>query len=176
MKRFATMRPLTLLLLLASIANPVFGQLSNDDSSSKVATQIYKSEVIGESPYKKAQEENYNPWTIHRKVAQYGLAGSMGATMLGALAMNDNYFATTVIPVVGPFVTITRVENDPNAFYRPGGKPLLIASGVTQTVFLTYLTIAWVGESSYEARQQSKLTVVPTRSRAGTGLYLQYRF
>ena len=76
-----------------------------------------------------------NPYTVHKKIASWGLASTMAATLVGSLAMNDEYFATTVIPVVGPFVTIVRIESDPNSTYLPGGKPLLIASGVTQTGF-----------------------------------------
>jgi len=163
-------------LLLFSAVNPVFGQLSNKKSDgSEVVTRIYKSEVV-QSPDGVAQENDYNPWTIHKKVARYGLAGSMAATFVGSLAMDDVFFETTIIPVVGPFVTMVRIENDPTVYYRPGSKPLLIASGITQSAFLTYLVVAWIGETSYEARNRSNLSVMPTGGRAGAGIALQYQF
>lgn len=84
-----------------------------------------------------------NPYTTHRKISAWGLASSMAITMVGSLAMEDAYFATTVLPVVGPFITVVRIENTPGVYYRPGGKPLLIASGIMQTAFLVYFVAAW---------------------------------
>ena len=65
--------------------------------------------------------------------------------------MNDGFFGTTAIPVVGPFITMTRVERDPNSYYLPSGKRLLIASGVAQIGFLVYFISTWAGEQSYNA-------------------------
>lgn len=164
------------LLILFGVSSPSFGQIERTTSQeTEIATRLYESDDKRRTASPK-EENNYNPWTVHKKVASWGLAGSMSATMLGSLAMNDTYFGTTVIPVVGPFVTVVRIENDPNSFYRPGGKPLLIASGITQTAFLTYLTIAWIGETSYEGRNRSNLSVMPTGGRSGTGVSLRYRF
>jgi len=173
MKKLATQ--LLPLLFFLSVCSPAFGQLAKTSlDETEVITRLYESN----EPRKVTdlKREAYNPWTVHRKVAQWGLAGSMAATMLGSLAMDDEYFATTVIPVAGPFITIARIENDPNAFYRPGGRSLLLASGITQTAFLAYLTVAWIGETSYEGRNQSNLSVVPTGGRGGTGLTVRYRF
>ena len=84
------------------------------------------------------QSRGDNPHTIHRQIAALGLASTMAATLVGSLAMGDDYFATTVLPIVGPWVTMIRIENDPNSEYLPGGKPLLIASGILQGGFLIY--------------------------------------
>lgn len=111
-----------------------------------------------------------NPYTMHKKIARWGLASTMAATLIGSLAMNDAYFATTVIPVVGPFVTIVRIESNPNDSYLPGGKPLLIASGVAQTSFLIYFIASLAGENSYNA----KFSVLP--SSHSVGVTLRYRF
>ena len=150
-------RIFAIVLLLAFLQNPAHAQFFQTDLS-----------VTGLSTH--SVEQNYNPWTIHRKLGQYGLAGAGVATFIGSLAMGDDYFATTIIPVVGPWVTMARIEGDPNIGYLPGGRPLLIASGVTQGVFLIYFVISWVGESTYKAR----LSVQPSSS--GAGMTLRYRF
>lgn len=111
-----------------------------------------------------------NPYTVHKKIASWGLASTMAATLIGSLAMNDDYFATTVIPVVGPFVTIVRIESNPNDSYLPGGKPLLIASGIAQTGFLIYFIASWAGKNSYNA----KFSVLP--SSHSVGIEMRYRF
>ena len=112
----------------------------------------------------------HNPYTVHRQIACWGLVSTMAATLVGSLAMNDEFFATTIIPVVGPFVTIVRVENDPNSSYLPGGKPLLIASGVAQTGFLIYFVASWAGGKSYNA----KFSVLPSSHLVG--VTMRYRF
>lgn len=173
--QFAVRNALSLLFLLC-LAGPAFGQLkSGEIDNSDVVVKIYRSEAV-QTAHRAVERDDYNAGTIHKKVAQYGLAGSMAATFVGSLAMDDEFFETTVIPVVGPFVTMVRVESDPDIFYRPGGRPLLIASGVTQSAFLTYLVVAWIGETSYEAQHQSGLSVIPASSRGGTGVSLRYRF
>jgi len=111
-----------------------------------------------------------NPYTVHKKIAQWGLASTIAATFIGSLAMGDDYFATTIIPVVGPFVTMARIESNPNDSYLPGGKPLLIASGVAQTGFLIYFIASWVGENSYNA----KFSILPASHPIG--LSVRYRF
>lgn len=81
----------------------------------------------------------------------------------------------TVIPVVGPFITILRIEDDPSAFYQPGGKPLLIAAGVSQSAFLVYFVTSLIGENSYRNRQrQTQFSVTPMMN--GTGVSMNIRF
>lgn len=120
---------------------------------------------------RQTQSDDFNnPYTVHKKIARWGLASTMAATLVGSLAMDDEYFATTVIPVVGPFITIVRIESDPYSTYLPGGKPLLIASGVAQTGFLIYYIVSWAGEKSYNA----KFSVLPSPN--SVGVVMRYRF
>ena len=96
-----------------------------------------------------AAQEAENPWAQERRFAAYGLLGTWTATLVGSLATGDAFLGTTVIPVVGPWVTMTRVESGPAGEYVPGGKPLLITSGVLQTGLFVYLVYAWMNESTY---------------------------
>jgi len=164
------------LFLSLSVFTTANAQFNGEELDGSDVTVLTHQSVVLEEQYRVARQNYYNPWSIHKKAARYGLAGSMAATLLGSLAMDDEFFATTVIPVVGPFVTIVRIENDPASYYQPGGKPLLITSGVTQSAFLIYLVVAWIGESSYDARHRSNFSVLPAAGRAGTGLSLRYRF
>lgn len=85
--------------------------------------------------------------------------------------MEDEYFATTVIPVVGQFITIIRVENDSYSYYHPGGRELLIASGVTQTAFLTYFVASLIGESNYrEKHLSSSVSISPSFNGLGVSM------
>ena len=111
-----------------------------------------------------------NPYRVHRKISAWGLASTALTTMAGSLAMEDEFYKTTIIPIIGPFVTIVRVENDPNAYYHPGGKPLLIASGVVQTGFLIYFIASWAGEQTYNA----KFSILPASHLVG--VTMRYRF
>lgn len=112
----------------------------------------------------------FNSYTLHRQISQWGLALTWASTAVGALAMNDDFVGTTAIPVVGPFVTVVRIEDDPNAYYRPGGKPLLISSGVVQTGFLIYFVASWASEKSYN----SKISVLPSSRLKGASI--RYNF
>ncbi|MDE2704256.1 MAG: hypothetical protein OXI35_04255 [Gemmatimonadota bacterium] len=142
-----------------------------------IAIRILKAEPakrMAQTKPIKVQRSNtvrpYSPYTVHRQIARWGLISTMAATFVGSLAMDDAFFSTTVIPIVGPFVTVVRVESDPNAYYHPGGKPLLIASGATQTGFLIYLVASWAGGQSYNA----KFSVLPLSHLAG--VTMRYRF
>ena len=119
---------------------------------------------------RKTTERPFNLYTMHKKISLWGLTSTWAATLVGALAMNDEFVGTTAIPVAGPFVTVVRIERDPNAYYRPGGKPLLIASGVVQTGFLIYFVASWAGEQSYHA----KISVLPSSHLLGA--LMRYHF
>lgn len=144
------------------------------------AQSLYKNALLDQTEFielYQAKQTQYNPWTIHRKISAVGLAGSIGATLVGSLAMGDEYFATTVIPVVGPFITITRIENDPNAYYLSGGKQLLIASGIIQSAFLVYFVTSLIGESNYEGKYlSSNISVLPTHTLKGFGISMNIAF
>lgn len=99
-----------------------------------------------------------NPYKNHRRLGTWGLVGSWGLTVLGSATMGDEMVETTVIPVVGPFVTMSRVEGG-NGEYLPGGQLLLTVSGVTQSAFLVYTIYSAFKESSYNA--SNRITLIP---------------
>lgn len=111
-----------------------------------------------------------NPYRIHRQIAGIGLGSAMAATLVGSLAMDDDYFATTVLPIVGPWVTMIRIENDPYSGYLPGGRPLLIASGLVQGGLLVYYVVSLVKEKSYNPTMA--VQIYPNQK----GFSLTYRF
>ena len=142
-----------------------------------IAIRIWKAspaKSMAQAKSIKVQRSNtdrpYNPYTVHRQISRWGLTSTIAATFVGSLAMDDAFFSTTVIPIVGPFVTVVRIESDPNAYYHPGGKPLLIASGIAQTGFLIYFVTSWAGEQSYNAG----FSVLPSSHLAG--VTMRYRF
>lgn len=83
---------------------------------------------------------SYNPskYKTNKNIGRYGWATVAAITLIGSSAMGDKMFATTVIPVVGPFKTIMRIEQDPNGEYLPGGKDLLYTSGILQASFFSW--------------------------------------
>ena len=111
-----------------------------------------------------------NPYTIQRKISSFGLGAAMAATMAGSLSMGDDYFGTTAIPIVGPFVTIARIEDDPYRGYLPGGQQLLIAAGAIQTAFLVYFVYSLAKEKSWEPG----LAVSPTIGNPGVAVLFRF--
>jgi len=114
--------------------------------------------------------DNKNPYRLHKRVSLIGLAGSYTATVIGALAVGDETIGTTVIPVVGPWVSLVIIENDPEYYYLPGGQGLLIAAGIVQDCFLIYYLTALIKDHSYKR----KLAVYPSTKMLG--VTLTYRF
>lgn len=113
-----------------------------------------------------------NPWTVHRTISGWGLFSTWCATALGSAAMGDKMVATTVIPIVGPFITIMRIEDSPNTDYLPGGKELLIISGATQSAFAIYYVVSWIGQANYEPTYG--LSIQPTFQNSG--IRITYKF
>ncbi|MBM3328608.1 MAG: hypothetical protein FJY67_03925 [Calditrichaeota bacterium] len=64
----------------------------------------------------------FTPRLTNGDVALRGLIYTWAATTIGAVAMGDRMLSTTMIPVVGPWVTIIRVKNSPGGTFLPGGK------------------------------------------------------
>ncbi len=60
-------------------------------------------ERIGKAPVG-VHPSNAN--TVHRQIAKWGPVSMMSATLVGSLVMDDEFAGTTLIPVVGPFVTL----------------------------------------------------------------------
>lgn len=161
-------------MLFSAIPKSVWAQMRSDVSHSEVGLRVDLDSQ--EMPLATQDGDYYNPWRIHRKVAQYGLGASIAATFVGALATDDELFETTIIPVVGPFVTMARIEGSDEYFYQSGGRTLLIASGVTQTAFLAYFVVALIGEKNFDGRYRSGYSVHPAMGKAGTGITISYRF
>ncbi len=76
-----------------------------------------------------------------RLISGLCLAGAWAATALVDLLYDDGYRKYTVIPVIGPFITIATIEHR-NEGYWPGAKELLIASGIAQCALATYFVIS----------------------------------
>lgn len=109
--------------------------------------------------FSKNPSYNKNPYNIHIKVSGYGLLTSWVVTALGSSIMGDTRLKTTIIPVVGPFITINKIENDPYSYYQPGGKALLTISGIVQSTFAVYSIISLIGCATWNP--PSHVTVSP---------------
>jgi len=68
-----------------------------------------------------------------KRIDLLGIGGVYLLTVLGDFMVGGDVGTGTLIPVVGPFVEIVRVDNDPNYQWSPSGKPLMILSGIIQT-------------------------------------------
>ncbi len=131
--------------------------------------KIEKSKATTSSP-QFLRNKNSNPYTIHKNIARVGLLTTYGLTIAGALAMGDESFTTTIIPIAGPWITMNRIENDLDLEYKSGGQTLLTVAGVAQAAFLSYYLSALAGEISYNR----KVTILPMHN--STGVSLTYRF
>jgi len=97
-------------------------------------TADYKSKAMK----RKVRNRYYN--NNLRRYSNRGLWYAWGATVFGSLVMGDASFGTTIIPVVGPFISMARIEADPDKVYMPAGRELLLVSGITQaTLSLVYI-------------------------------------
>jgi hypothetical protein len=76
-----------------------------------------------------------------RLISGLGLAASWVGTIVGDVLMNDGYRSTTLIPVVGPWITLARMGSNHDPGW-PGAKALLVISGIAQTGFATYFVIS----------------------------------
>ena len=126
------------------------------------------------------QQISVNPSSVHKKISGIGLASVWGLTVIGSAAMEDDYLWTTVLPVLGPWVTMARVE-DRSALeqllygdgYLPGGKASLIISGTLQGALLVYFVTSVIRNNSSSS---SQFSVSPIFNARGNGLALTYRF
>jgi hypothetical protein len=76
-----------------------------------------------------------------RLVSGLGLAVSWAGTVFVDLLRYDGYRSTTLIPVVGPWITLARMGSNHDPGW-PGAKALLVLSGIAQTGFATYFIIS----------------------------------
>ena len=117
---------------------------------------------------------SYNPnkYTLHKNIGRIGGAAVGIVTIIGSIAMEDGFFATTVIPIVGPFITMKQVENDLHSTYLPGGEELLLASGILQVGFFSIWMVSLFSESMYKS--EHRLSIAPTANNIG--FTLSYKF
>ena len=106
------------------------------------------------------------------KVAGIALASAWGLTVLGSAAMDDAFAGTTILPIVGPWVTMARIEADDGQDYVPAGKGLLITAGIIQAGLLSYFIASYLKQTSFS----SGLNVSPILNSSGNGIALGYRF
>ncbi len=95
----------------------------------------------------------------HRLISGLGLAISWTATVIGDMMYDDSYRAYTLIPVIGPFITIGIIESKGGVYWR-GAKDLLILSGIAQSIFATYFVISLV--SRPKPREKITVAIIPT--------------
>ncbi|MFA4839377.1 MAG: hypothetical protein WC703_07880 [Candidatus Neomarinimicrobiota bacterium] len=95
-----------------------------------------------------------------------------GLTVLGAAAMGDATWATTIIPIIGPYLSIKIVEENEEYTFQPGGKILLKAAGDIQALFGVYFLFAGIGNLLWEPPKN--VSVFPTKDFSG--LCINYSF
>jgi len=105
-----------------------------------IERSIANERIIAKSyNYNEIEKDKRN----HSRAFALGLASFYAATVIGDFIMDDFYRANTLIPVIGPFITIGIIENNSTAGYGGGGgQGLLILSGIAQTTFATLLVIS----------------------------------
>lgn len=141
--------------------------MSEIDSIQRASTESLKPPTLN--------NQNYRTHLNYRakiNFCKYGWATTAGVTLLGSAAMGDENFATTVIPVVGPFLTMSQIESDPDLYYLPGAKNMLIASGVLQASFFSCWIIYELMDMSIEP--QHAFAIYPETETLG--LKAVYRF
>lgn len=142
-------------------------KMSNVDS-------IKNETIIKQSKQYLNYDQTYNPYKYktQKNIGSLGLAAAIGLTYIGSLAMGDEMFDSTVLPLVGPFVTISRIEKDPYSDYLPGGKGLLLTSGILQVSLFTYWMYYLIADSDYKSKH--RLSVIPNVNNVG--LTFSYNF
>ncbi len=111
------------------------------------------------------QRKSLSSFDTNINIGKIGFLSSWGLTIFGAAAIGDEMLETTVIPVLGPFITMLRIEKDPDSDYLSGGKELLIISGTIQTFFFTYFAVSLTKKSKY--MDQYGFYIAPDISKQG---------
>jgi hypothetical protein len=76
-----------------------------------------------------------------RLISGLGLAVSWAGTVIVDFLRYDGYRRYTLIPVVGPWITLARMASNHDPGW-PGAKALLVLSGIAQTGFAAYFIIS----------------------------------
>ncbi len=144
------------------------------ESLSSVEQDTKTDKLINETKKYPGFDSSYNPneYSLLKNIGRIGGASVGLATMIGSLAMGDEYFGTTVIPIVGPFITYFRVESDPYSTFLPGGEELLLIAGITQVGFFSLWIISLISESTYKS--EHRLSLMPNTNNVG--FTLSYNF
>ncbi len=100
-----------------------------------------RTPLISNSSPSDGNNPGQDPVKKRRLVSGLLFAASWAATVVGDFFFQDSYRATTLIPVVGPWITLARIANYHGWAY-PAAKALLVLSGVAQTGFATYFIIS----------------------------------
>lgn len=141
------------------------------DTSNMVAAEDLLSQINSKSEINNIHMGK-NPYSIHKKIGGYGALASYGLTILIGGLMWDYTYSTTVIPIIGPVISIIRVENNPFITFMTGGKELFILSSAVQTSFTAYFIYALVKSSNWESR--SGFSVEPSQNNIG--ISINYKF
>ena len=149
-------------------------QLAGLKTAQQSGTSALQSPVIKEprSPQYYTTFKYNNPFNIHKKIGGYGLLTSWGLTVFGALAVNDQTIVTTMIPIVGPFISIWVIEKREDLHFIEGGKELLTKAGYVQSGFALYYLLSAVG---YELWNPPKRISISTNDNF-SGLCIRYSF
>ncbi len=111
-----------------------------------------------------------NPYNTQMLISGIGLAATWAATVVVALSRNDATLSTTIIPVVGPFISIARVGGSKDLVFQSGGKEQLLISGIVQTGFLITFVVGAILSKSYNKR------VSVSASTSPLGFAIRYNF
>jgi hypothetical protein len=103
------------------------------------------------SNYEAFEISKRNPIRTNRLISGSLLAFSYGATVFVDFLYDDGFRQYTLIPLIGPFITIGKIESHKEEYeYWPGAKGLLILSGVAQSAFATYFVISLTKHSKLD--------------------------
>lgn len=120
---------------------------------------LKKMGVISDLGESNGKDTARNPIRTHRLISGLGLAVIWTATVIVDLMYDDGYREFTLIPVIGPFITIGIIESKGEEYW-PGAKGLLILSGLAQSIFATYFVISLT--SRPKPRKKITAVIYPT--------------
>jgi hypothetical protein len=113
--------------------------LSHDDLI--VFGDTPRNALISDFGTSEGKDTERNHIKTQRLVSGLGLAISYIGTVVVDLLFDDGYRRYTLIPVVGPWITLAKMARNHDPGW-PGAKPLLVLSGLVQTGFATYFIIS----------------------------------
>lgn len=96
---------------------------------------------LSDSGRSEGNDTERNHIKTQRLISGLGLAISYIGTVVVDLLDYDGYRRYTLIPVVGPWITLAKMAHNHDPGW-PGAKPLLVLSGLAQTGFATYFIIS----------------------------------